>query len=105
MARTMHSENSSTAFQKQHHQGVNMSEPQAGHNNQLKSIVDRIEHLDGEIKELRADQKDVYTEAKGHGYDVKALRRVIAFRRQDPNKREEQETLFETYMHALGAER
>jgi uncharacterized protein (UPF0335 family) len=75
-----------------------------GHNSnaQLKSIVERIERLDEEIKGLRDDQKDVYAEAKGNGYDVKVLRKVVAIRRQDPDARAEQETILETYMQALG---
>lgn len=82
---------------------MSLSEPQTGHNanGQLKSIVERIEHLDDEIKELRGDQKDIYAEARGVGYDVKVLRKVIALRRQDANERQEQETLLETYMLAL----
>jgi len=78
-----------------------MSE-QSGHNGQLKSIVERIENLDVEIKGRRDDQKDIYAEAKGNGYDVKVLRKVIALRKQDPAARAEQETILETYMQALG---
>lgn len=80
-----------------------MSEPQ-GHNSgaQLRSIVERIENLDGEIKERRDDQKEIYSEAKSNGWDVKVLRKVVAIRKQDPAARAEQEILLETYMHALG---
>lgn len=69
---------------------------------QLKSIVERIETIDGQIKELRDDQKDIYAEAKGNGYDVKALRTIVRMRKQDANERQEQEAILETYMHALG---
>jgi uncharacterized protein (UPF0335 family) len=79
-----------------------MDQPASTHNGQLKSIVERIERLDEEIKGLRDDQKDIYAEAKGNGYDVKALRKVVAIRKQDPNARAEQETILETYMQALG---
>jgi len=79
-----------------------MSDQGHNSNQQLKSIIERIEHLDGEIKELRDDQRDIYAEAKGNGYDVKVLRKVVALRKQDPDVRQEQETLLETYMHALG---
>jgi len=82
-----------------------MSEPQAGHNvvtgGQLKSIVERIENLDGEIKERRDDQKEIYSEAKSNGYDVKVLRKMIAIRKQDPAARAEQEAILEVYLHAL----
>ena len=75
-----------------------------GHNSkeQLKSIVERIENLDGQIKELRSDQKDILTEAKGNGFDVKALRTIVRLRAEDPNKRAEREAILETYMQALG---
>lgn len=75
-----------------------------GHNSkeQLKSIVERIENLDGQIKELRSDQKDIFAEAKGNGFDVKALRTIVRLRAEDPNKRAEREAVLETYMQALG---
>jgi len=71
-------------------------------NNQLKSIVERIERLEGEKAVIASDIKDVYAEAKGNGYDVKALRTIIRLRKQDANERAEQEALLETYMEALG---
>jgi uncharacterized protein (UPF0335 family) len=80
-----------------------MSEPQvSGHNGQLKSIVERIEHVEEEIKDLRGDKGEIYQEAKSNGFDVKVLRKVIAIRKMDPAARSEQETILETYMHALG---
>jgi len=79
--------------------------PTAGHNSfpkeQLRSIIERIENLEGEIKELQSDRADIYSEAKGNGYDCKALRAIVRMRRQDPNDRQEAETILETYMHAL----
>ena len=69
---------------------------------QLKAIVERIEHLEEEKKAISDDIRDVYAEAKGNGYDVKALRMVVRLRRQDKNERAEQEAILETYMHALG---
>lgn len=79
-----------------------MSEPQ-GHNSgaQLRSIVERIENLDGEIKERRDDQKEIYSEAKSNGYDVKVLRKVVALRKRDPNERASETAIMETYLHAL----
>ena len=69
---------------------------------QLKSIIERIERLEEEKKTISDDIRDVYAEAKGNGYDVKALRTVIRLRKQDANERAEQETILETYMQALG---
>jgi uncharacterized protein (UPF0335 family) len=69
---------------------------------QLKAIVERIEHLEEEKKTISDDIRDVYAEAKGNGYDVKALRKVIRLRKQDKNERAEEEAVLETYMHALG---
>lgn len=69
---------------------------------QLKSIVERVEHLDTEIKALRDDQADIYAEAKGNGYDVKALRAIVRMRKQSAEDREAQQAILDTYMHALG---
>jgi uncharacterized protein (UPF0335 family) len=69
---------------------------------QLKAIVERIEHLEEEKKALASDIRDVYAEAKGNGYDVTALRTVIRLRKQDKHERAEQEAILETYLHALG---
>ena len=78
------------------------TEPAHVSKNQLRSIVERIERLEEEKKELGKDISEVYLEAKGNGYDVKVLRKVIAWRKQDPDARSEQEVLLETYLHALG---
>ncbi|CCD86875.1 conserved protein of unknown function [Bradyrhizobium sp. ORS 285] len=69
---------------------------------QLKSIIERIERLEEEKKAISEDIKDVYAESKGNGFDVKALRTIIRLRKQDPNEREEEESILETYMQALG---
>jgi uncharacterized protein (UPF0335 family) len=71
-------------------------------NNQIKSIVERIERLEEEKKTIADDIRDVYAEAKGNGFDVKALRAIVRLRRQDPQERQEAETILETYMQALG---
>jgi uncharacterized protein (UPF0335 family) len=69
---------------------------------QLKAFVERIERLEEEKKALADDIRDVYAEAKGTGFDVKALRTIVRLRKQDDNERREQEEILETYMHALG---
>lgn len=69
---------------------------------QLKSIIERIERLEEEKKTISDNIRDVYAEAKGNGFDVKALRTIVKMRKQDPNERAEAETILETYMQALG---
>jgi uncharacterized protein (UPF0335 family) len=69
---------------------------------QLKSIVERIERLEEEKAALAADVRDVYAEAKGNGYDVKALRRVVRERKLDRAEFQEQEAIIDLYRHALG---
>ncbi len=68
----------------------------------LRAFVERIERLDEEKKALTDDIKDVYSEAKGNGFDVKALRQVVKLRKQDVDERKEQEAILETYLLALG---
>ena len=69
---------------------------------QLKAFVERIERLEEEKKAISDDIRDVYAEAKGTGYDVKAMRAVVRLRKQDKDERIEYEAVLETYMHALG---
>lgn len=71
-------------------------------NAQLKAIVERIERLEEEKLGIGSDIKDVYSEAKGNGFDVKALRTIIRLRKMDPNERQEQDSLLATYMIAMG---
>jgi uncharacterized protein (UPF0335 family) len=69
---------------------------------QLKSIVERIERLEEEKKATSDDIREVYAEAKGNGFDVKALRSIVRMRKMDTDERREQQEVLETYMHALG---
>lgn len=69
---------------------------------QLKSIIERIEQMEEEKKAISDDIKDVFTEAKSNGFDVKALRTIIRLRKMDDADRQEAETVLETYMQALG---
>jgi len=70
--------------------------------NQLKSIVERIERLEEEKKTVADDIKEVYAEAKGNGYDTKILRKVIALRKRDLDERKEEESILELYLDAVG---
>ena len=69
---------------------------------QLKAFIERIERLEEEKRGIAEDIKEVFSEAKGQGYDVKALRKIIALRRQDADERREAEAILETYLNALG---
>jgi uncharacterized protein (UPF0335 family) len=71
-------------------------------NNQLQSIIDRIERLEDEKKLLTQSISEIYTEAKSNGYDPKILRKVVALRKKTDEQRKEEEALMETYMAALG---
>ena len=69
---------------------------------QLKTIVERIERLEEEKKTIAADIKEVYAEAKGNGFDIKILRKVISIRKKDRHEREEEEAMLDIYLDALG---
>ena len=78
-----------------------------GHNSafasdQLKSIIERIERMEEEKKAIADDIRDVYAEAKGNGFDIKALRTIVRLRKLDSDERREQEEILETYLQALG---
>ena len=68
----------------------------------LVGFVERIERLNEEKSELMEDIKEVFAEAKGEGFDVKTLRKVIALRKIDPAKRQEAEALLDLYFDAIG---
>jgi uncharacterized protein (UPF0335 family) len=68
----------------------------------LKSFIERIEKLEEERKAIGGDIKDVYSEAKGVGYDVKTMRKIVQLRGMDAADRAEAETLLDIYKHALG---
>ena len=69
---------------------------------QLKSIVERIERLEVEKTELAEQIKEVFAEAKGNGFDVKILRKVVRLRKQDRAKRQEEDAILDLYLAALG---
>ena len=68
----------------------------------LRSIIERIERLDEDKAAVMADQKEVFAEAKGEGYDIKVLRKVVRMRKQDKAKRQEEDAITDLYMSALG---
>ncbi len=70
----------------------------------LKSFVERIERLEEEKAGIAADIKDIYSEAKGEGFDTKIIRKIISLRKKDRQERQEEEELLELYKAALGME-
>jgi len=64
--------------------------------------VERIERLEEEKKAVSAQIKEVYDEAKGSGFNVATLRKVVALRKKKPEERSEEEAMLDLYMHALG---
>jgi uncharacterized protein (UPF0335 family) len=69
---------------------------------QLKSIIERVERLEQEKAEVAEQIKEVFAEAKGNGYDVKTLRKVVRIRKIDRAKRQEEEALLDLYLAAVG---
>jgi uncharacterized protein (UPF0335 family) len=69
---------------------------------QLKSIVERVERLEQEKSEIAEQIKEVFAEAKGNGFDVKTLRKVVRIRKIDRAKRQEEEALLDLYLSAIG---
>ncbi|WP_134500357.1 DUF2312 domain-containing protein [Microvirga pakistanensis] len=69
--------------------------------NRIRSFVERIEQVENEIKELNEAKKEVFSEAKGEGFDVKILKEIIKLRKQDQDERDEHDTLLDVYMRAM----
>ncbi|KXV17110.1 DUF2312 domain-containing protein [Gluconobacter oxydans] len=88
-----------------------MTNDMTGHNSaatggiaadRLRSIIERIERLEEERKALQGDIKDIFSEAKSAGFDVKVIKQIIRLRKQEPAEVEEQDTLLDIYRRALG---
>lgn len=69
---------------------------------QIKALVERIERLEEEKREVAEQIKQVYLEGKASGFDAATLRKVVALRRKSPDERQEEEALLEMYLAALG---
>jgi uncharacterized protein (UPF0335 family) len=69
--------------------------------NRIRSFVERIEQIENEIKDLNEAKKEVFSEAKGEGFDVKILKEIIKLRKQDQEDRDEHDTLLAVYMRAM----
>ena len=69
---------------------------------QLRSIIERIERLEEEKKTISEDIKEVYVEAKGTGFDSKVIRTIVRLRKKEDHERQEEESMLQLYMDALG---
>ena len=67
----------------------------------IRSFVERIEHIEEEIKALNEGKKEIFAEAKGDGFDVKVLKEIIRLRKQDKDERDEHESLLDLYLRAM----
>jgi len=79
--------------------GMSTNSIEAGH---LMAFIERIERLEEDRKTVSDEIKDVYAEAKGTGYDIKIMRKIVSIRKQDQDKRREEEEILELYLQALG---
>lgn len=79
-----------------------MSDINANTAAQLKAFIERIERLEEEKRAIAEDIKEVYSEAKSNGFDAKILRMIVSIRKKDAAERQEEDTILETYMNALG---
>ena len=67
----------------------------------IRSFIERIEHIDEEIKALNEGKKEVLSEAKGEGFDVKVLKEILRLRKRDKDERDERASLLDLYLKAM----
>jgi uncharacterized protein (UPF0335 family) len=67
----------------------------------IRSFIERLEHIDEEIKVLNEGKKEIFGEAKGQGFDVKVLKEILRLRKLDRDERDEHESLLDLYMRAM----
>jgi uncharacterized protein (UPF0335 family) len=79
-----------------------MTSLQSSAQKQLRQLIEQIERLEEEKKALAGDVRDKYAEAKGLGFDVKAIRKIVSLRKKSQTDRQEEEAILAVYMHALG---
>jgi uncharacterized protein (UPF0335 family) len=82
--------------------GKSMTSLQSSAQKQLRQLVEQVERLEEEKKALAGDIRDKYAEAKGLGFDIKAMRKIVSLRKKSRADREEEEAILAVYMHALG---
>jgi uncharacterized protein (UPF0335 family) len=67
----------------------------------IRSFIERIEYIEEEIRALTEGKKEVFSEAKGDGFDVKVLKEILRLRKQDKDQQDEHETLLDLYLRAM----
>jgi uncharacterized protein (UPF0335 family) len=78
-----------------------MTDPAAIPGERIRFFIERVEQIDEEIKVLNEGKKEVFSEAKGEGFDVKVLKEILRLRKQDKDEHDEQESLLDLYLKAL----
>jgi uncharacterized protein (UPF0335 family) len=79
-----------------------MTALQSNAQKELRRLVEKIERIEEERKELASDVRDTLAEAKGKGFDPKIIRKILALRKKTADERAEEDAILDTYMHALG---
>lgn len=69
---------------------------------QLKAVIERVERVEEDISALKKDRGEIYAEAKGNGFDVKIIRKIVSLRRKSTAARQEEEQLLDLYLSAIG---
>jgi len=78
-----------------------MTDPVGISGDRIRSFIERVEHIDEEIKALNEGKKEVLAEAKGEGFDVKVLKEILRLRKLDQDERDEHESLLDLYLRAM----
>ncbi len=79
-----------------------MTAPSDAYADELRQFIERAEQLEAEKKNITEQEKELFAEAKGRGYDTRVMRKVIAMRKRKPDEIAEEEAVLEMYRHALG---
>ena len=82
-------------------EGARMTNTAGIPGDRICSFIERVEHIDQEIKTLNEGKKEVFAEAKGEGFDVKILKEILRLRKQDKDERDEQDSLLDLYLRAM----
>jgi uncharacterized protein (UPF0335 family) len=82
-------------------EGARMTDTAGIPGDRICSLIERVEHIDEEIKTLNEGKKEVFAEARGEGFDVKVLKEILRLRKQDKDERDEQDSLLDLYLRAM----